>query len=103
MKVKVLGVEYEINVIEHRNSYMVERDADGYCDATSKKIYVCGNDSDFDNKEHYIEQITRHELIHAFLYECGIDYGYSIHNEDLVNWLAVQYPKIQELFDVIGL
>ena len=95
MKVNVLGIEYDINVINHRNRYMIERNADGYCDFTSKKIVVCGNDSDYDDKEIYIKEIIRHELIHAFLFECGIDNGYGFHNENLVNWLAVQYPKIK--------
>lgn len=40
--------------------------------------------------------MLRHELIHAFFCEAGLD-DYSS-NEQLVDWIAIQSPKIFKIF-----
>ena len=54
--------------------------------------------------EVYEKTNLRHELIHAFLFESGLD-GNSIwgngdndHPEQVVEWLALQFPKILKVF-----
>lgn len=43
----------------------------------------------------------KHEIIHAFLYECGLDrnsmsyQGSWATNEEMVDWFALQYEKIR--------
>lgn len=38
----------------------------------------------------------RHELVHAFMYEAGIEFGYQFHNEDVVNYIATIFPKLEK-------
>lgn len=48
----------------------------------------------------------RHEIIHAFLLESGL--GYNIehkeygHEETMIDWLAIQSPKIFKAFKEAG-
>lgn len=50
-----------------------------------------------------LHEIERHELIHAFLYECGLnDSSDWARNEELIDWLAIQFPKINVLFEKAG-
>lgn len=77
---------------------------DGYTDNSIKSIKVLKNKEDDDitkQKNRIIHQniVLRHELIHAFLYESGIDFRIQFHNEEMVDWLAMQFPKIVEVFD----
>ena len=44
--------------------------------------------------ESYKRQVTRHELIHAFLFESGIGYECEWACEEMVDWMARQFPKI---------
>jgi hypothetical protein len=49
----------------------------------------------------------RHEIIHAFLYESGLGpnfehYKQFGHEETIVDWFAIQYPKIEEAFKSVG-
>lgn len=46
--------------------------------------------------------ILRHELIHAFLYECGIDLGMQFHNEECVYFFAMQFNKLANIFEDAG-
>lgn len=52
------------------------------------------------NLEDFRKKVTRHELIHAFLYESGLhEQCYWATNEEIVDWIAIQLPKI---FRAIG-
>lgn len=49
------------------------------------------------------EQILRHELIHAFLYESGLDINSHdidqwARDEEMVDWMAIQFPKMYKIF-----
>lgn len=73
-------------------------------DKTSKKIVVdsCVN-SDLDHPDEYIKLALRHEVIHAFMFESGLD-SETEHvkfpeDEIFVDWVAIQYPKIKKVFD----
>ena len=44
-------------------------------------------------------EVMRHEIIHAFFSEAGLD-DYS-DNEQLVNWLAIQIPKMNDVFTML--
>ena len=50
----------------------------------------------------YLRKVTRHEIIHAFLFESGLtenfthpDFG---HDETYVDWFASQFPKILAVY-----
>lgn len=46
-------------------------------------------------------EVGRHEIFHAFFDESGLE-GYS-EDEQLINWLAVQSPKIFKVFTELEL
>lgn len=104
--VNVLGTDYSIygHVSRHDDAFL-ER-CDGYFDKTAKRIVVAGQDGDNELEDFDIYRKTnlRHELIHAFLYESGLDgnscwhNGENEHPEQTVEWLAIQFPKIITVF-----
>lgn len=105
MKVNVLGTEYEIitGVDEDSDSKLAKRGADGYCDNTTKKIVVAKfEDSDFTQEDLkvYEKDVIRHELVHAFLFESGLDASaeWAV-NEEIVDWIALQFPKMAKIFN----
>lgn len=54
-------------------------------------------DDDFmETKKKRFNEVLRHEVIHAFFSESGLD-DYSS-NEELVNWIAIQFPKMLQVF-----
>ena len=106
MKVNVLGTEYKIIT----DNSIVQDGADGICKSYEKKILIrskgemlCSDDSE-EIKDIRYKEVLRHELVHAFFEESGLD-DYSS-NEQLVNWMATQFPKMLKAFieaDCIGL
>ena len=64
----------------------------------------------FDSKRDlaaYQRKVIRHEIIHAFLYESGLaENSLSASawgkNEEMVDWMAVQSPKIFRAFREAG-
>lgn len=99
MKINVLDTEYDVNVLEEPDEYMKDNMLQGYCDNTSKIIVVCPYDNDSDDKEKLKDNILRHELIHAFLFESGIDAGTLFHNEECVDFFAIQFEKLAKIFE----
>jgi len=102
--VSVLGVQYTI-----RDANSVEdkalQDCDGYCDTTTKEIVVSdmtestGFPDAKGDLEHYKRKVIRHELVHAFLFESGLSNNSWADNEEIVDWLAIQFPKLQAVFN----
>ena len=58
-------------------------------------------------KGHRARQVTRHEIIHAFLFESGLDISsgkadnWAV-NEEMVDWFCIQIPKIQRCMQEAG-
>ena len=50
----------------------------------------------------YKNSVKRHELIHAFLYESGLDACSWANNEEMVDWIAIQFPKLFKAFQEVG-
>lgn len=90
-KINVLGVDYDFEVLDERDNHMYEFESDGYCDNFHKAIKVL----DIGNPT-YEHDVAIHEILHAFLYESGIELGYGNHNEDNVNWISLQFDKIRK-------
>lgn len=112
-KFNVLGTEY---TIVQGNGVMFPEltTMDGYTDTSTKTIVVDdmsdmkdqdGAKKDLDN---YKKQVIRHEIIHAFLYECGLaensneTNAWAV-NEEMVDWFAIQSPKIFATFDELDI
>jgi hypothetical protein len=53
---------------------------------------------DFRDLESVKKRILRHELIHAFLYESGLDQCSWADNEEMIDFFAISLPKIFHVF-----
>ena len=106
MKINVLGVEYTLTRT-HDDPHM--ENMDGFCDETTKEIGVETYEGD-DGKPGVKSQLDvqrkkniRHELVHAFLFECGLAENSTwAQNEELVDWIAIQGPKIWKAWQEAG-
>lgn len=94
MVVNILGEDYKIKILENRDSCMLENNSDGYVNYDDKCIYLWKDDV-------WIKHTFIHEMIHAYLFEAGIEFGYGIHNEDNVNFIARMIPKISNQFEKV--
>lgn len=98
MTINVLGVDYEI-IKQNDNPKL--KDADGLCEWISKKIYYTDGyieeDDALENIEWYIHKVIRHEALHALFAEMGVKKWML--DEELVDMLAMQYPKIRKILD----
>ena len=102
MKIDILGTEYELTKKNACDDVLLDTRT-GYCDRTTKSIVVGklrpepGSNVDVSREE---KCVLRHEIIHAFLYESGLgdnsDWGTD---ETLVDWIAIQFPKMARAFD----
>lgn len=106
MKIDILGSQW---TIEHK--YAGEDNGlnglEGYTDRTSRRIVLAKHRPAQDKEVGALDDMadndrntTRHELTHAFLFESGLD-NYS-QDEDLVTWLAHQFPKMMRAFAFAG-
>lgn len=79
-----------------------------WCDDTSKTIIIRNdNYNNVENFEYLMKKQLRHEIIHAFLFESGLacNFGHCSkfgHEETMVDWIAIQFPKIYEVYKQVG-
>jgi len=98
MTVNVLGAKYRIKV----DNSLIENGTDGDCNDYKKLIRIRDPEEMLDSsataqaKEERCRQVKRHELLHAFLHESGLE-EYSA-DEVLVGWIALQFPKLLKAF-----
>lgn len=107
-KINILGTEYAIKFSDEKDHPGLI-DNDGYTD-TSVKLIVVDNFKSTENDPTrkadvlaYQKQVLRHEITHAFLAESGLDgNGRAVDhwefNEEMVDWFAIQSPKIYKVF-----
>ena len=106
MKINVLGAEYTITKA-HDDPRL--EDIDGFCDETTEEIVVETYDGE-DGKPGVKAKLdiqrnknVRHELVHAFLFESGLaENSPWAQNEELVDWIAIQGPKIYKAWQEAG-
>lgn len=107
-KVNILGSEWSVK-FGNEKEYPNLAEMDGYTDLSTREIVVddmeasqgqIGAKADLKS---YQKQVVRHEIIHAFLLESGLDSNSNSAdswavNEEMVDWFAIQSPKIFKLF-----
>ncbi len=102
--INVLGTKYTVVEIDKQTDKRL-CDCDGFCDKTTKEIVITTKteDSDLGNWEWYRAKILRHEIIHAFFFESGLQENFQSKPwgimETLVDWIAIQFPKMQKIFE----
>lgn len=112
MKINILGSEYEL-IYGTPDEYEVLSEIDGFTDPSTRKIIIDsmqGVERDKfakGNINGYKMEVCRHEIIHAFLYESGLATNSNeckswATNEEMVDWFAIQIPKIQKAFKEAG-
>lgn len=113
MEVGILGTEYEIHFVDEFPEYLKEvgEGASGLCNRHDRDIFIkkCNDKDMTDTGRKRCEMDTlRHEIIHAYLSESGLSvnasncYGSWATNEEMVDWFAIQSPKIFKTFKEAG-
>lgn len=100
----MLGTEYTIKQSNKVDDPNLEKN-DGYCDVTTKTIVIDTFQDTPDSKkdlDEYRKMVIRHELVHAFLFESGLDSCSWAADEEIVDWIAVQFPKLVDAFYDVG-
>lgn len=103
--VNILGTEYTIRVEDSADNPKL-KDANGLCEMYSKSIVLDPIEEDedtYENLEEYRRRVLRHELVHAFFAESGLRTSSPYaENEELVDWIAIQLPKIAKVCKELG-
>ena len=84
--VNVLGTEYKI--VFDMDGTILPKEIVARCDTCTKTIYSTPFEDEHTHRLNYL----RHELIHAFFYESGLNEYYQ--DERLTDWIAMQFPKL---------
>ena len=94
MILNILGKKYKFKRVNEYNdeAFTSNPALKGECRHFRNEIVVYENI----NTKEFERFIIRHEIVHAFLHECGLE-NYK-NNEDLVNLIAHQFPKMLEVF-----
>ena len=116
MKVKVLGATYNVVVKKYADDPAFDsRSICGYHDGVMKNIVLCdmrtwpGWEDEPEDRCAEAQKITlRHEIVHAFFTESGLDdsslqyTGGWAKNEEMIDWWALQGPKVYEAWRKVG-
>lgn len=100
MKLNILGTEYDLTFRKQKDDPKLTVYIDGYTDTSTKEMVVedmstMKDPANKGNLKLYCKQVTRHEIIHAFLFESGLDVSAGwAQNEEIIDWFAIQMPKI---------
>lgn len=97
--INVLGTAYTIELRQ-----LNDKDMDGFCDNIAKLIVI--RSDNYNEVGNFIElqkKQLRHEIIHAFLSESGLQCNWQHieqfgHDETTIDWFAIQSPKIFKVF-----
>lgn len=99
-KVNVLGTPYTILLMREDEDEKLQS-MSGYCDSSIHTIVVediVPTTMTLANLDEVRRRVIRHELVHAFLFESGLAQETWAENEEIVDWIARQFPKMNEAF-----
>ena len=103
--INVLGTDIRIIFRKEADDPQLE-EMGGYFDSSENLIVVKIPEKDkhsLGNLEAWQRKTLRHEIVHAFLFESGLDWSAApsdcwATNEEMVDWMAIQMPKIMKIF-----
>ena len=104
-KINILGTDVTVEFRKEADDEKL-KDFLGYYDSSKDLIVVKVPDADkhsLGDLERSQKHTLRHEIIHAFLHESGLDWSSGsvdawATNEEMVDWFAIQAPKIFKVF-----
>ena len=98
----VLGTIYKIGTASPSTNVKM-KNAAGLCECYSKEIFLDTDENNYDEPmagfDEYCHKTLRHEAFHAVFHEAGIKRYED--DEDLVEMLAILYPKIRKIMDEV--
>lgn len=114
-EIRILGATWKVRIQEEADEKRLA-ECSGFTDWTDKLIVVydgrkIGN---LGNPEKFMAKVLRHEIVHAFMYECGLgddwEHAERGHDETVVDWIAVQLPRLyavsesaeKRMLDILG-
>ena len=103
-EVDILGTTYTI-----REETLKDEDIDGFCDYLNHVICIRrDNYNNVGNFKKLQNQSLRHEIVHAFLAESGLQANFEHaqsfgHEETMIDWIAIQFPKIAKVYEKLGI
>ena len=106
--INILGTDYIIRRQTKSENPKLEN-AYGLCESYSKEIVLDTFEEEkkdvmsVEKFEEFEKKVMRHEIIHAFLGESGLKSNSDwAENEEMVDWFAIQAPKILKVFKEFG-
>lgn len=117
MTISVLGTVYTIETHKiSEDDFMKSNNLEGWCGENSKIIVV----ADYEEKEYFSDlteyekaqrrkNTLRHEIVHAFFNESGLSassnqyQGAWTKNEEMIDWIAIQWHKINAVFEQLNI
>ena len=97
--VDIMGTQWKV-IFKTKEEDVKLVECDGYCDNSIKTIvieWLKWDGMNYNNMADYIAKIVRHEMVHAMLFECGLDSCTAkdwARNEEMIDWIAIQLPKM---------
>lgn len=105
-EMRILGTEYKVLIDTGLCRSKDGVEVDGLCDVYKKVIYIrdpadmLEASDDRPSKLKRFREVLRHEIVHAFFRESGLmEY---CDDEKLVDWIAINFQKMDCVFDGIG-
>lgn len=107
--INIMGTDVRVVFREEKQDPQLE-EMGGYFDSSENLIVVKIPEKEknsLGNLENWQKKTLRHEIIHAFLYESGLDWSAApvdcwATNEEMVDWFAIQAQKIFKVFQELG-
>lgn len=105
MKVNILGQPYEI-IMQPESAHDPKlNNASGYTEPWSRRLIIDDFSPDaqtVENPDAFKRNVLRHEITHAFLHESGLRACSWGDNEEIVDWIAHQGPKLFKAWQEAG-
>ena len=108
-KISILGTKYNIRIVPASELPDKAGDTDFY----TKNILLSDlSDINLEESTKDIEGFKkhslRHEILHAFMFESGLDMQSNegvpwALNEEMIDWYAIQSPKIYKVFEELDI
>ena len=95
-KINILGEKYSVAKTNSKEDLELFVDSHGTCNKYRERILI----DDPENRETLEKLVKRHEIVHAFIKESGLEHS-EIDTELNAHWIASQFPKMLKIFEKV--